>query len=351
MTRERPRISVCIPVYNRPEVLPGLLDSIFMQDYPDYNIVICEDKSPKRDEIRRIVDDYRSWRAAWIVYHENEKNLGYDGNLRNLIARADGEYCFLMGNDDLMCPGALSAVASAIQRYDRVGVVLRSYAAFDGTPENIVRTARYFDCEKFFPAGSATITTFFRRSVVISGVSLHREAALQYDTDRFNGTTLYQLYVIANILNTMNGVFLPEILVLYRDRGVPEFGNSESEKGRFIPNVRTPESSLLFMKGMLEIAAYVQKTRGIVIYNPIVRDIANYSYPILSLHGDKPFPVFARYARNLMRLGFWKSPMFFLYVLLLLTLGSRRVDRIIQFVKEVIGHTPVIGRVYRGESR
>ncbi len=351
MKKEPPTISVCIPAYNRPEVLPALLDSILVQEYPHYGVVICEDGSPRRNEIRGVVDDYRSKHTGRIVYYENDKNLGYDGNLRNLIAMADGEYCLLMGNDDLMCPGALSTVASAIQRHDRVGVVLRSYAVFDGTPKNIVRTAKYFERERFFPAGPETIVTFFRRSVVISGIVLHREAALQHATDRFDGTTLYQLYVVGRILAAMNGVFLPDVLVYYRDRGVPDFGNSEPEAGRFVPNIRTPESSLVFVKGMLDIADSVQETLGIPVYDPIVRDIANYSYPILALHADRPIGDFARYSLNLMRLGLWKSPMFFLYVFLLATLGARQLDWIIQFVKEQIGHTPVIGRVYRGEPR
>lgn len=345
------KISVCVPAYNRPEVLPALLDSILRQEYPDYDVVICEDNSPRRSEIRKVVDQYRSIYPRRIAYYENEVNLGYDGNLRNLIARATGEYCFLMGNDDLMCPGALPAVASAFERYDRVGVVLRSYAAFQGSPQEIVRTARYFARESFFPAGPATIVTFFRRSVVLPGVVVHREAAVAHATDRFDGTTLYQLYLVANILATMNGIYLPEILVLYRDGGVPDFGNSEPEKGRFIPELRTPESSLHFMRGMLEIAAYVQETRGVAVYDLIVKDIANYSYPILSLHSERPPAIFVRYAWNLMKLGLWRSPMFFLYLALLLTLGVRRVDGIIQRVKELVGHTPLIGRVYGGVPR
>ena len=34
------RISVCIPAYNRAAVLPALLESILMQEYPDFEIGI-----------------------------------------------------------------------------------------------------------------------------------------------------------------------------------------------------------------------------------------------------------------------------------------------------------------------
>jgi glycosyltransferase involved in cell wall biosynthesis len=165
-----PLISVCIPAYNRAEVLPELLDSIFSQDFDDFEIVICEDCSPQRAQIAEVVGRYSIIRPSLIRYFENSENLGYDGNIRNLIEKSQGEYCLFMGNDDLMCEGALRKVADAVSRYQNIGVLLRSYAAFDGSPTNIVQTFRYFDRELFFPAGAETISTIYRRSVVIPGM-------------------------------------------------------------------------------------------------------------------------------------------------------------------------------------
>ena len=168
-------ISVCIPAYNRASVLPALLDSLITQEYPHFEIVICEDQSPEREKIRETVVRYQAAYPGLIRFFENETNLGYDGNLRRLIERASGRYCLFMGNDDLLCPGALRVVASALERHPNVGVVLRSYAAFDESPEKIVQEFRYFPEETFFPAGEGTIATVFRRSVVISGMVVHRE--------------------------------------------------------------------------------------------------------------------------------------------------------------------------------
>jgi abequosyltransferase len=344
-------ISVCIPAYNRPEVLSPLLDSILSQDYANFEIVICEDKSPKREQIRDVVSMYRQKWPQKIQYYENESNLGYDGNIRNLIEKAGGDYCFFMGNDDLMYPGALATVASAIARHDNVGVVLRTYASFDESPEKINQVFRYFQDELFFPAGPDTITTFFRRSVVISGVVISRKEALKYSTDRFDGTLLYQLYLVANILVTTNGVNVPQILALYRNGGTPDFGNSEKERNRFTPKMQTPESSLHFMKGMLEIAKWTEESRKIKIYKRIINDIGNYCYPILSIQAKQPLMVFLRYAFGFAAMGFWRNKFFYLYLISLLALGSDRVDRLIQYIKRRIGHTPTIGDVYRGGSQ
>lgn len=345
-----PKLSVCIPAYNRAAVLPDLLDSILAQDFDDYEILICEDHSPERQQIRAVAERYAQSHPGRIRYEENVKNLGYDGNIRNLVERARGEYCVFMGNDDLMCEGTLAKLASAVSRHPNVGVVLRSYAAFDGTPDNIVQTFRYFEQERFFPPGPSTIATIYRRSVVIPGMTLHREAALRWADDRFDGVLLYQLYLVANILVDRSAVFLPDILVLYRNGGVPDFGNSEAERGKFVPSEHTPESSLHFMRGMLDIARHVELARSVNIYRPIVRDIGNYAYPILAIQASKPLGIFTRYAWSLARMGLGRAPLFWAYWFAIVLLGTSRIERMILFLKARLGHTPTLGGIYRGES-
>lgn len=346
----RPKISVCIPAYNRAEVLPELLDSIITQDFDNFEIVICEDRSPQRAKISEIVSFYIDANPGLIRYFENPENYGYDRNLRNLIEKSEGEYCLFMGNDDLMCPSALVKAATALGNYRNVGVLLRSYAAFEGSPSNIVQTFRYFDRQLFFPAGAKTIASIYRRSVVIPGMVIHRDAAIHWATTRFDGTLLYQLYLVATILADMNAVYLPDIIVLYRNGGVPDFGNSAAEQGKFQPKEQTPESSVHFMQGMLGIARYVEQIRQVPIFKPILRDIANYSYPILAIQAKRPFGVFIKYAWSLARLGLARYPLFHLWFIAIVVLGSARLDGLIRWIKNRLGHTPSLGRIYRGDA-
>jgi abequosyltransferase len=345
------KISVCIPAYNRAVVLPALLESILTQDFDAFEIVINEDGSPERQLIREVIERFSFQYPKRIRYFENKSNLGYDGNLRSLIERASGEYCLFMGNDDLMCPGSLKTIYDAISRHTKVGVYLRSFAAFDDTPENIIQTFKYFDREIFFPAGSGTISTFYKRSVVIPGVTLNREAALSFATNRFDGTLLYQIYLVANILVEWNGVFSPQIVALYRNGGIPDFGNSDAEKGKFVPRTRTIESSLSFMRGMLDIARHVESERHVKIYRFILKDLSNYSYPILSIQADKPISEFFRYYLALIGLGLGRQPLFHAYFFAILLLGTQRMESMIAWIKSKLGRTPVIGSVYMGNSK
>ena len=119
-------ISVCIPAYNRADILPALLDSILIQDFDDFDIVIAEDFSPERQAIAAKVAEHQQQFGEKLKYFENSQTLGYDGNLRRLIELATGDYVLFMGNDDLLAAGALFAVANAVRERQDVGVVLRS---------------------------------------------------------------------------------------------------------------------------------------------------------------------------------------------------------------------------------
>jgi glycosyltransferase involved in cell wall biosynthesis len=346
-----PLISVCIPAYNRIKVLSALLDSIFCQEFKDYEIVIAEDHSPERLDISAKIAEYQLRYGNKLLYCENPVTLGYDGNLRRLVELATGDYVLFMGNDDLLAPGALRAVANAVQEQQDVGVVLRSYSSFLSDPEQPVQVFRYFDEDRVFPLGADTVVTFFRRCVFISGMVFKRSSAAAYATDKFDGTLLYQQHLAGRILRQESGVYLNRILSFHRLGGVPDFGASEAEKGFFVPKQQTPESSVHFMRGMLTIAESLDEAGGTSVSRRILSDIGNYAYPILSVQAGRRIDIFLAYLWQLMKLGFWRVPLFHFYALALLVLGQKNCDWLIERFKKSLGRAPLLGSVYAGESR
>lgn len=350
MKASSPQISVCIPAYNTTDYLSELLDSIVKQDYHDYEIVVSDDNSPFSDEIYKITKQFiDSYPEIPLHYHKNENNLGYDGNMKALIRRAQGEYCLFMGDDDLMCVGALKRVGEALEKHDRVGVLLRSYISIEKETKKIIQYYKYFDSDRFFEAGPETVITFYRRSVVISGMTINRQAALKWESDKFDSTLLYQLYLVANILIEMNGVYLAEPIALYRTGGIHRFGSSEIERGKFEPEVTAPEHSLNFMQGMFEIAHSIGESHGEQIYKKIVADLGNYSYGFLAIQA-KNKKGFLWYSYKLARMGLWKNKMFVIYVLLLLCFRPRFIDFMIGHIKRKMGKTPLFGDIYAGKT-
>jgi abequosyltransferase len=341
----RKLFSVCIPAYNRVHHLTDLLDSIFAQDFNDFEVVICEDLSRERQQIAAIVHEYQSSYPEKLRYFENEENLGYDANIRNLVHRASGQFCFFMGNDDLMCQGALQNVASIVSRYPNAGLILKSYGWFDETPEKVNQEIRWFKEEKEFPAGVPAIRFAFRRSGVIAGYVVHRDSADQAATDKFDGTLFYQMHLTANVLIHKTAVCTPQVLVLCRGNE-PEFGNCAKEKGHFTPGRYTPQARLTMIGGALSIIRHLKQTQGIDVVEDVIHDYANYFFPYIRDQLTLPPREFYELYRAYGRMGFARYPLYHLYFFLGYLLGEKRFDALTALFRARIGRGPRFGNVH-----
>jgi glycosyltransferase involved in cell wall biosynthesis len=340
VSQSRRLFSVCIPAYNRVHHLAALLNSILGQDFHDYEIVVCEDMSRERGQIAALVRDYQVRYPGVVRYFENKVNLGYDGNIRNLVAMARGEFCFFMGNDDLMCAGAMTNVADVIRRHPNAGLVLKSYAWFDEVPEKVNQEIRWFNEEKEIVAGIPAIGFAFRRSGVISGYIVHRDAAQEAATSKFDGTLYYQMHLTASVLASKSAVCTPRVLVLCRNNEPPEFGNSAREQGKYVPGKYTPEARLSMIGGALSIIRDLKETRGIDVVEDVVHDYASYFYPYIKDQLELPLADYYRLYRAFGKMGFSRYPLFHLYFLLGYLLGEKRFDALTAVIRKRLGRSP-----------
>jgi len=345
----RPFFTICIPSYKRVEFLPELLNSILTQSFDNYNILVCEDKSEERELIRNKIEEYQKNFPNKIIYHENKHNLGYDANIRKLINLADGEYCFFMGNDDIMNTQALQIVYDYIQKVGTIGVALRGYAIFDKDSTQWKQTIRYFNDARVFESGADTIKTFFRRVGVISGFILNRDEALKYATDRFDGNLYYQMYIAGSVLTKLQGIAIPEILTLSRDGVEPDFGNSEVEKKKYLPGTYTYIARINMLKGMIEIATYIENEYSIDVSKKIKEDIDNYLYPYIRDQYNLPWKEYLSFSKELKKLGLLQSKKSNVYFFLNYLLSPTGVDFLVESVRKVLGHSPHFGNLNQGK--
>lgn len=110
----RPRLSICIPTYNRAEMLRSALTSI--RDAAAHNpitfeVVVNDNASTDTTEAvaKAFADD-----GLNVRYFRNGENVGANPNLVVAASHAKGDYIWLFGDDDLFLPEALSIVAAAL---------------------------------------------------------------------------------------------------------------------------------------------------------------------------------------------------------------------------------------------
>lgn len=89
------KVSICIPAYKHIDFLKRSLDSIFAQDFTDYEIIITDD-SPDNG-LSELVESYSDVR---ISYYKNPIPLGSPENWNEGLRKAKGEYIKIMHHDD-----------------------------------------------------------------------------------------------------------------------------------------------------------------------------------------------------------------------------------------------------------
>lgn len=333
-------ISICIPSYNRPKELRRLLESIDTQRHTDnIEIVICEDKAPKREEVRFEVKEYKTQTPYIVNYVENEQNCGYDRNLRNLINNARGEYILFMGDDDLFIPGQLDGFIDFLNQHRSCGYILRSYRNVhkDGS----IAEFKYYSGNCVFEASDDTYVSMFDKSVFISGFTIKRKYAKEFDTKQFDGSLLYQLYLLAEVCRRYPSAYYCIPITEAREEDcVPFFGNSDSEKDLYDPGEITVRNSINFMGWYVKIIDFIAEKYHNDTNRRIKHNMSKYSYVFMCVHRKRGIKTFNGYVKNLRQIGFGSSIYFYIYYVGLLFLGERYCTRTISFLKKIIGHRP-----------
>lgn len=80
---------------------------------PAVELVISDNCST--DNTRQLVE--RFGQDCPIRYHRQEQNIGGVRNVLSVVGTAAGEFCWIIGDDDMLRPGALRKLISVIEKY------------------------------------------------------------------------------------------------------------------------------------------------------------------------------------------------------------------------------------------
>jgi len=123
MNKKNTFFSILIPSYNRPEELRRNISSILENTFVDYEIVISDDNSPKKNEINKVISSFEG--ESRIRFYSQSKNLKEPGNKNFLIQVAKGQFNIILGDDDTLVNNALSKIHLFITKnpgYDIYGL-------------------------------------------------------------------------------------------------------------------------------------------------------------------------------------------------------------------------------------
>lgn len=166
------KYSVIVPVYNRPDEVDELLESLSNQTQKDFEVIIVEDGSVKT--CKDVCDKY----ADILVLHYYTKENSGPGQSRNYGAeRAQGDWLIILDSDVVLPEGYLAAIDDSLQQRDGSFVATKEPSLCDafGGPDAAhpsftpIQKAISYSMTSFFTTGGirggkAKLDKFYPRS-------------------------------------------------------------------------------------------------------------------------------------------------------------------------------------------
>ena len=111
--RDKPRVSIGLPVFNGEKYLEEALDSILAQTHLDFELIISDNAST--DRTQQICRSYAA-KDSRIRYYRNERNLGASKNFNHVFTLSSGEYFKWTTHDDVLAPEFLEKCISVLDQ-------------------------------------------------------------------------------------------------------------------------------------------------------------------------------------------------------------------------------------------
>lgn len=130
ITKTSPLLSVVMAVYNGEKHLHESIDSVLLQTYSRFELIIVNDGST--DESEYIIREYAE-KDKRIIYLKNDLNLGQSKTRNKAINIAKGEYIVIVDSDDICLPDRFEKQIMFFEKNPNVDVLGSDYCLFSGS--------------------------------------------------------------------------------------------------------------------------------------------------------------------------------------------------------------------------
>jgi glycosyltransferase involved in cell wall biosynthesis len=266
-----PKVSVCIPTYNREKLLPIAIQSVLQQTLQDFELIICDDGST--DATAEIVTQINDSR---IHYIRHPHNIGKSNNMRSGFEATSGEYFIKFDDDDRLTPDFLARTAAILDEQPDVDFVGTDHWVIDinnvrdpqVTDDNSRKWGRTNLSAGIIP--NLLEVVFVQQSFQIGATLFRRQVLVELGYMRPNIQNCEDNDLLVRLaLAGKKGYYLPERLMEYRfhaqqqgiGRAIPYLKDKiqylenfqfESEKLEQIRRSRLAESQLLLGLRLIE---------------------------------------------------------------------------------------------------
>lgn len=242
-------ISICIPAYKNVTFLRRLLDSIVIQSYKDYEVIVSDD-SPD-ESVAEFIKGYTG--IARLKFNRNAVSLGTPENWNECIRNASGKWIKIMHDDDWFIDSdSLSEFHAAIAAHPETGLIYSSYIT--------VNAATNFQKLKAAPSWRRRVLASNPATLISSNIIGPPSAVIYKADSQFyfdkNLKWLVDIDFYYRYLNSYSTYYIDKPLV---NIGMNEF--QVTQQSSMVREVEIPEYFTFFNK-----AGYIN-LRNILVYD------------------------------------------------------------------------------------
>lgn len=112
-SKEYPLVSIGLPTFNGASRIHRALDSIWIQDYPNLEVIICDNCSTDgtQELCQQIAREHPQ-----VRYIRHKENLGILRNFEFALAEAKGKYFMWIADDDSMEAGVITSYVDFLDK-------------------------------------------------------------------------------------------------------------------------------------------------------------------------------------------------------------------------------------------
>lgn len=176
-----PKVSIGMPVYNGEPFIRKALDSLLVQTFTDFELIISDNASTDRTEA--MCREY-ALRDPRIRYVRQSENHGVFFNFQFVLDEARGEYFMWAAADDMwdrkwieclvknLGPGVAISFGHIVTVNEN-GNVLRRYPYFEFGGSKLLRLSRYYLAEDYYGKANIIYGLYRRRELAAQGFRMY----------------------------------------------------------------------------------------------------------------------------------------------------------------------------------
>jgi glycosyltransferase involved in cell wall biosynthesis len=174
---DAPKISICIPAYRQTDYLKRTLDSIAIQEFLNYEIILTDD-SPD-DSVKNLLNAYSF--GGKLKYFKNRIRLGSPENWNEAIKHASGSYIKILHHDDwFTSSSSLSKFAALLDAHPESDFAFSATSVYNS--KNGTYTVHQPEANQLVALKADPPLVFFGNFIGAPSATIYRKSAiLPYD--------------------------------------------------------------------------------------------------------------------------------------------------------------------------